>query len=186
MSATTLRRACKVGPVAAIQTEYTVLTRDIEGESGHNLLTTCRELGVAIVAATPLARGILTTTFGNNEVVFDETDTRPKFMPRFVGENLGSNAKLVQQFAAFAEKKGCTVAQLALAWLLKQGNDIFPIPGTKQMKYLEENWGALEVSVSDEEEAEIREFAESVEIAGPAAPPRFQSFFYRDTKEEAA
>lgn len=106
-------------------------------------------------------------------------------MPRFAGDNLHVNVQIVRQFAAFADRKGCTVAQLALAWLLKQGDDIFPIPGTKRIKYLEENWGALDVVLSNEEEAEIRAFVESVEIAGAAAPPMFLPYLYRDTKEEA-
>lgn len=137
------------------------------------------------MAATPLCRGILTTSFGNGETVFDGTDARPRSMPRFAGDNLHANVRIVRQFAVFADGKGCTVAQLALAWLLKQGDDIFPIPGTKKIKYLEENWGALDVVLSSEEEAEIRAFVESVEIAGPAAPPMFLPYLYRDTKEEA-
>lgn len=161
-----------------------MLTRDIETATGHNLLAVCRELGVAIVAVAPLGRGILTAKFGNGDVAFDQTDARPRAMPRFQGDNLQTNIQLARRFAGFADKKGCTVTQLALAWLLKQGDDIFPIPGTKQIKYLEDNWHALDVKLSDEEAAEIREFAESVEIAGPAAPPKYQSYIYRDTKEE--
>jgi aryl-alcohol dehydrogenase-like predicted oxidoreductase len=106
-------------------------------------------------------------------------------MPRFQGENLNANIELVKRFKSFAEKKGCTIAQLALAWLLKQGEDIIPIPGTKKMKYLEENWGTLKVGLSDEEEKEIREFGESTGFSGLSAPPQFLAYLYRDTVEES-
>ena len=109
---------------------------------------------------------------------------RPKVMPRFQEDNRDHNVQVVSQFKALADKKGCSVSQLALAWLLKQGHDIFPIPGTKQVKYLEENWGAIDISLSDKEEAEIRAFAGKVELAGAAVPPQFASYIYRDTKEE--
>lgn len=115
----------------------------------------------------------------------DDADLRPKMMPRFLEENKDANRKIVNEFKAFADKKGCTVAQLSLAWLLKQGDDIFPIPGTKKLKYLEENWGALDVHLTDEEEAEIRAFLDRSEVAGGPAPPQFVSYFFRDTKEEA-
>lgn len=107
-------------------------------------------------------------------------------MPRFKGDNLEANVKLVQKFRNFADKKGCTVAQLALAWLLKQGNDIVPIPGTKRTKYLEENWAALQVHLSDGEEAEIRNSSELTAFSGQAAPAQFLEYFYRDTAEETA
>lgn len=183
VSSTTLRRACKVAPVSAIQADYTVFSREIEGPAGSDLLSTCRELGVSIVAATPLGRGILTNTFESGKTEYSDTDNRPQYMPRFQGENLNANIDLVKRFKSFAEKKGCTIAQLALAWLLKQGEDIIPIPGTKKMKYLEENWGALEVELSDEEEREIREFGESTGFSGLSAPPQFLAYLYRDTVE---
>jgi aryl-alcohol dehydrogenase-like predicted oxidoreductase len=166
--------------------EYSVFTRDIEGPAGHNLLATCRELGVAIVVATPLGRGLLTSTFGKGEAVGDSTDGRPRTHPRFQEANRDQNVKIVSQFKALADKKGCTVSQLALAWLLKQGDDIFPIPGTKKLKFLEENWAALDVSLTDEEEAEIRAFGEANELAGAGIPVGFEHYVYRDTKEESA
>jgi len=106
-------------------------------------------------------------------------------MPRFLEGNRERNLEIVKEFKGFAEKKGCTVSQLALSWSMKQGNDIFPIPGTKKMKYLEENWGALDVALSDEEEREIREFVESNELAGGPAPAAFAAYLFRDTKEES-
>ena len=185
ISSTTLRRACKIAPIAAVQTEYSAFTRDIEGPDGTDLLATCRELGVAVVVASPLGRGLLTSTFSSGESVGDSTDMRPHVMPRFHQTNRDQNVKVASQFKVLADKKGCTVSQLALAWLLKQGNDIFPIPGTKKLKYLEENWGALNVTLSDKEEAEIRNFVETAEIAGTANPAQFASYLFRDTKEES-
>jgi aryl-alcohol dehydrogenase-like predicted oxidoreductase len=93
-------------------------------------LATCRELGIGLVIATPLGRGILTSTFSKGEDVGDSTDQRKKVMPRFLDANKDQNVKVMSDFKVLADKKGCTVSQLALAWLLKQGNDIFPIPGT--------------------------------------------------------
>lgn len=114
----------------------------------------------------------------------DSTDMRPKVMPRFLDANRDHNVDIVAKFKALANKKGCTVSQLALAWLLKQGDDIFPIPGTKQIKYLEENWGALDVVLSDEEEKQIRAFGEVHELAGASQPDAFEAYLFRDTKEE--
>ena len=183
ISSATLRRAVKIAPVTAVQTEYSVFTRDIEGAAGTDLLATCRELGIAVVVACPLGRGYLTSTFSKGEPVGDSKDMRPRVMPRFVDANREQNVKIIDQFTTLADKKNCTISQLALAWLLKQGNDIFPIPGTKKMKYLEENWGALGVSLTDEEEAEIRAFAETNEMAGGQIPEQFAGYLYRDTAE---
>ncbi|KAL4885673.1 NADP-dependent oxidoreductase domain-containing protein [Aspergillus karnatakaensis] len=184
VSSTTLRRASKIGPVTAVQADYSVVSRDIEAPAGTNILATCRELGVAVVAATPLGRGLLTSTFSQGGEVGDEKDMRVRVMPRFLPENREQNLKAVSQFRALAEKKGCSVSQLALAWLLKQGDDIFPIPGTRRIKYLEDNWGALKISLTDEEEAEIKRFGESQKLAGGVVPEQFASYLYRDTKEE--
>lgn len=184
VSSATLRRAAKIAPIAAVQTEYSVFSRDIEGDAGTNLLATCRELGVAVVVACPLGRGLLTSTFSQGKDVGDSKDMRPKSMPRFQEGNRQANVELVAQFKAFADRKGCTVSQLALAWLLKQGDDIFPIPGTKKIKYLEENWGALQIRLTDEEEEDIRAFAEKAELAGGTVPEAFAHYLFRDTKEE--
>jgi aryl-alcohol dehydrogenase-like predicted oxidoreductase len=99
-------------------------------------------------------------------------------------QNRATNIKIVNQFKVVADNKGCTITQLALAWLLKQGDDIIPIPGTKKMKYLEENWGVLDVHLTDEDEDEIRKFVESAEIAGGTLPPGFETAHLVDTKEE--
>ncbi|KAI5928126.1 putative aldo-keto reductase [Camillea tinctor] len=184
VSSATLRRAVKIAPVAAVQTEYSPFTRDIEGPEGTDLLATCRELGIAVVVSSPLGRGLLTSTFSNGEELSDSTDMRPKIMPRFQEANRDQNVKIISQFRALADKKGCTLPQLALAWLLKQGHDIFPIPGTKSIKHLEDNWGALNVSLTDEEEVEIRTFAAGSELAGEFIPAAMRHFAFRDTKEE--
>lgn len=185
MSSATLRRAFKVAPVAAVQLDYSPFLLEIEGPAGTNLLATCRELGVSIVAAMPLGRGILTSTFAAGKAVGDEKDMRAKVMPRFQEENRDKNVKLVNQFKDLADKKGCTTSQLALAWVLKQGPDIIPIPGTKRLKYLEENWASLDVELSDEDEKEVRKFLESADISGNVLPDFFADYNYRDTVEES-
>jgi aryl-alcohol dehydrogenase-like predicted oxidoreductase len=164
--------------------DSSVFTLLIENPEGTNLLATCRELGVAVVVAMPLGRGLLTSTFSKGEAVGDNTDKRPHTAPRFSEANRDQNVKVIGQFKALADKKGCTVSQLALAWLLKQGDDIIPIPGTKQIKYLEENWGALDISLTGEEESEIRAFAEAAQLAGEVHSPQFLPYLFRDTREE--
>jgi aryl-alcohol dehydrogenase-like predicted oxidoreductase len=131
----------------------------------------------------PLGRDLLTSSFCNGKAV-GEKDFRPKFMPRFLEANREQNIKVLGQFRLLADKKGCTVSQLALAWLLKQGDDIFPIPRTKQVKYLEENLEALEVALSDDDEAEIRTFVDGNNLAGGDHPAQFVSYLFRDKKEE--
>lgn len=185
VSAATLRRACKIAPVAAYQTEYSAFVLDVEGSVGENLLATCRELGVTLVPYSPLGRGLLTSTFSNNELATDEKDIRGNMLPRFQGANRDVNVKLVNQFKSFADKKGCSTSQLALAWLLKQGDDIIPIPGTKKIKYLEDNWGSLDVHLTDEEERQIRQFVETAEIAGERLPPQYLKGIFVNTKEES-
>ncbi len=115
----------------------------------------------------------------------DAKDMRQAFFPRFMEANRDKNVKLVNQFKALADKKGCSTSQLSIAWLLKQGDDIIPIPGTKKIKYLESNWGALNVHLTDEEEAEIRNFSETAEIAGGCIPPIFEDRKATDTKKES-
>lgn len=184
MSSATLRRACKIASVAAVQMEYSPFVLDIENASGTNLLQTCRELDVAVVCYSPLGRGLLTGAFTTKESISSEKDMRSQY-PRFSEENLEANVKLVSQFKAFADKKGCSTSQLAIAWLLKQGDDIIPIPGTKKIKYLEDNWASLDVHLSDDEEAEIRKFVETVEIAGHRSVPSGRSIAFANTKEES-
>lgn len=130
--------------------------------------------------------GLLTSTFAKGEEASPGggRDVRPTAMPRFLLENRDVNVALVSQFQDLAATKNCTVAQLSLAWLLKQGDDIIPIPGTKKLKYLEENWAALDVVLSDGDEKEVRIFLEKAEIAGGPLPKAFENYNYRDTVEE--
>jgi aryl-alcohol dehydrogenase-like predicted oxidoreductase len=150
-SAKTLRRAVKVHPITALQTEYSLWTRDPEAE----ILPTCRELGIGFVAYSPLGRGFLTGRFQRFEDL-PEDDYR-RFSPRFQGENFQKNLDLVERIKDIAEEKGSTPSQLALAWVLSQGDDIVPIPGTKHRKYLEENVGALKVELTSEDLQRINE-----------------------------
>jgi aryl-alcohol dehydrogenase-like predicted oxidoreductase len=138
----TVRRAHAVHPIAALQTEYSLWSRDAEAE----LLPTVRELGIAYVAYSPLGRGFLTGQF-KTPADFPADDTRSRH-PRFQGENFQKNIALVREIEAMAAEKGCSAAQLALAWVLAQGEDIVPIPGTKRRRWLDENIGALGVNLS--------------------------------------
>jgi aryl-alcohol dehydrogenase-like predicted oxidoreductase len=139
----TIRRAHAVHPITAVQTELSLWSRDAEAE----VLPTVRELGIGYVAYSPLGRGFLTGQFKSPDD-FPEGDFR-KNHPRFQGENFEKNIQLVREVEAMAEEKGCTAAQLALAWVLAQGEDVVPIPGTKHVKYLDQNIGALKVQLSD-------------------------------------
>ena len=148
-SANTLQRAHKIHPVSALQTEYSLWTRDPEEE----LLQVCKNLGVAFVAYSPLGRGFLTGQFKKFED-FEATDYR-RLSPRFQGENFKKNLALVQKIEAIASNKNCTPSQLALAWVIAQGDHIFPIPGTKKIKYLEENVAAQAIHFTKAELDEI-------------------------------
>jgi len=141
----TIRRAAAIHPITAVQTELSLWSRDAEAE----VLPTVRELGIGYVAYSPLGRGFLSGRFKSPDD-FPEDDFR-KFHPRFQGENFEKNIQLVREVEKMAEEKGCTTAQLALAWVLAQGEDIVPIPGTKHVRYLDENIGALEVKLSDDD-----------------------------------
>jgi aryl-alcohol dehydrogenase-like predicted oxidoreductase len=141
----TIRRAHAVHPIAALQTEYSLWSREPEDE----IFSTVRELGIGFVPYSPLGRGFLT---GQIKSIDDlEPDDFRRSAPRFQGENFQKNLDLVREIEAMAREKGCTPAQLALAWVLAQGNDIVPIPGTKRRKYLEENVGALDVRLAKED-----------------------------------
>jgi aryl-alcohol dehydrogenase-like predicted oxidoreductase len=137
----TIRRAHATHPITAVQTELSLWSRDAEAE----VIPTVRELGIGYVAYSPLGRGFLTGQFKSPDD-FPEDDFRQNH-PRFQGENFDKNIQLVREVEAIAKEKGCTTAQLALAWVLAQGEDIVPIPGTKQVKYLDENIGALDVKL---------------------------------------
>jgi aryl-alcohol dehydrogenase-like predicted oxidoreductase len=139
----TIRRAAAVTTITAVQTELSLWSRDAEAE----VLPTVRELGIGYVAYSPLGRGFLTGQIKSPDD-FPDDDFR-KFHPRFQGENFAKNIALVREVEAMAREKGCTTAQLALAWVLAQGEDIVPIPGTKRVRYLDENIGALEVKLSE-------------------------------------
>jgi aryl-alcohol dehydrogenase-like predicted oxidoreductase len=154
----TIRRAQAVHPIAAVQTEYSLWTRDAEAE----VLPTCRELGIGFVPYSPLGRGFLSGRFSKPEDL-DESDFRRKG-PRFTGENLDANLKLAAKVKEIAEEVGVTPAQLAIAWVLAQGEDLAPIPGTKRRSYLEENAGAVDVELSDEVLARID--AELPQVSG--------------------
>jgi aryl-alcohol dehydrogenase-like predicted oxidoreductase len=163
-SSDTLRRANKVHPITALQTEYSLWTRDPEDD----ILETCRELGVGFVAYSPLGRGFLTGQFKRFED-FAADDYR-RFSPRFQGENFKKNLDLVARVEEIAKQKNCTPAQLALAWVLAQGEDIVPIPGTKRRKYLEDNVGAINVQLTDDDLRRIDEVAPHGAAAGERYP----------------
>ncbi|AFD24836.1 aldo/keto reductase [Deinococcus gobiensis] len=148
-SAATIRRADAVHPITALQTEYSLWTRDPEAE----ILPACRDLGVGFVPYSPLGRGFLSGQFKTPDD-FEPGDFR-RHNPRFQGENFGRNLELVQAVQDLAAQKGCSPSQLALAWLLAQGQDIVPIPGTKRVKYLEDNAGAMHVRLSGAELAQL-------------------------------
>jgi aryl-alcohol dehydrogenase-like predicted oxidoreductase len=149
-SAATIRRAHAVHPITAVQTEYSLWTRDVEEE----ILPTLNELGIALVAYSPLGRGFLSGRFTAPEEELDEDDFR-RYGPRFTGENLQQNLKLAERVKELAQEKGITPGQLALAWVLSRGEQIVPIPGTKRRSYLEENLAAADVSLSAEESERI-------------------------------
>jgi len=159
----TIRKACAVHPIAALQTEYSLWTRDPEDE----VLPTCRENGIAFVAYSPLGRGALTGAIRTLDTLA-EGDYR-RNSPRFTGDNLSRNLSLVDRLAEMAVEKKCRPAQLALAWLLARGRDIFPIPGTKRVHRLEENVGALEVTLTPGEIARL----DAAFPAGAAAGNRY-------------
>lgn len=157
-----LRRACGVHPITALQTEYSLWSRDPEEE----ILATCRELGIGFVSYSPLGRGLLTGQIKRFEDLAED-DWR-RLSPRFKGENLQKNLALVARLEELAGDKGCTPAQLAMAWVLAQGEDIVPIPGTKRVKYLEENIGSIDIRLTAEELAELN--ATLSDVAGARYP----------------
>jgi aryl-alcohol dehydrogenase-like predicted oxidoreductase len=163
-AAQTIRLAHRVHPIAALQTEYSLWSRDPE----DGLLDACRELGIGFVAYSPLGRGFLTGQIKT----FDDLapDDYRRISPRFQGDNFNRNLSLVKRIEEIAAEKGCTPAQLALAWVMAQGEDIVPIPGTKRRQYLEENVGAVEVKITTEELKRIDELAPKGVAAGTRYP----------------
>jgi aryl-alcohol dehydrogenase-like predicted oxidoreductase len=156
----TLKRAAKVHTITALQSEYSLWTRDPE----DRVLPTCRELGIGLVAYSPLGRGFLTGQIRRYEDFAPDDHRRNS--PRFQGENLQKNLDLVKKVEEMAHQKKCTPSQLALAWVLAQGDDIVPIPGTKRVKYLEENVGAVEVKLSKDDLAQIEKVLPKGAFAG--------------------
>lgn len=182
-SAKTLRRAHKVHPIAAAQMEFSPFALEIESAQ-TDFLKTARELGVKIICYSPLGRGFLTNTIKSRDDL-DKSDTRFNH-PRFSEEHFGDNLKLVQSLSDVASKKGCTPGQLALAWVLAQGEDFIPIPGTKRVKYLEENAKAVDFQLSKEEEAHIRSAIESAGGSkGQRYPPAMMARLFGDSPEQS-
>jgi aryl-alcohol dehydrogenase-like predicted oxidoreductase len=161
----TIRRAHKVHPIAAGQYEYSLWTRNIESE----VLPVCRELGIALVAYSPLGRGFLTGKYNDTATISVEGDRR-KVFPRFQGENLDANNRWLARIEAKAQALKCTPAQLALAWVLANGEDMIPIPGTRRLPRLEENLATLDIKLSARDVAELDEVADPENIAGQRYP----------------
>jgi aryl-alcohol dehydrogenase-like predicted oxidoreductase len=162
-----------VYPIAALQTEYSLWTRDPEG----GILATCRELGIGFVAYSPLGRGFLTGQFKKFEDL--PADDYRRNTPRFQGENFQKNLDLVRRVEEIAREKGCTAAQLALAWVLAQGEDIVPIPGTKRRKYLEENAAADSMRLTQEDLRRIDEVFPPEAVAGERYPEHVMALVER-------
>jgi len=161
----TLRRAQTVHPISAVQTEFSLWSREPEDE----ILPTCRELGVALVAYSPLGRGFLAgRVAGEGDLTADD---RRRRLPRFQGENLRRNLAIVDRLRSFAAEKGFTPAQIALAWLLAKGRDVVPIPGTKRAHYVEENAAAVDIGLSDEDLRELDRIAPVGAAAGDRYHP---------------
>jgi aryl-alcohol dehydrogenase-like predicted oxidoreductase len=163
-AAGTLRRAAKVHPIAALQTEYSLWSRDVEEE----ILPTCRELGIGLVAYSPLGRGFLSGAIKSLDNL-DENDWR-RSNPRFQGENFAKNLLIVERIHEIAKEKSCSPAQLALAWVAKQGEDVVPIPGTRRIERLAENAASASIDLSTEELARIEEALPSGSAIGLRYP----------------
>ncbi|GAB1536240.1 aldo/keto reductase [Geovibrio sp. ADMFC3] len=161
VSAQNLRRAHAVHPITALQIEYSLWTRDIE-ENG--LLETCRELGIGIVAYSPLGRGFLSGNIESAESL--APDDFRRYNPRFMGENMQKNSMMLADYKKMAAETGCTPAQLAIAWTLAKGDDIIPIPGTKRLKYLEDNINAADFRLSKEQVERLEKIIDWKQIAG--------------------
>ncbi|MGW9194965.1 aldo/keto reductase [Micromonospora chersina] len=160
VSPATLRAAHAVHPVSAVQMEYSLFTRDVEDE----MLATCRELGVSLVAYSPVGRGLLTGAITRREQLADDDWRRT--VPRFADGNLDANVRLAEAVREVAAEIGCTPAQAALAWLLAQGEDILPIPGTRRVRYLEENAAAADLRLTPEQQARLRAAVPAGSVAG--------------------
>jgi aryl-alcohol dehydrogenase-like predicted oxidoreductase len=158
----TIRAAYATSPITALQSEYSLFTRDVEAE----ILPTCRELGIGFVPYSPLGRGFLTGTIEKTEDLAEDDSRRTGRFPRFEGENFDRNQELASEVKRLADEKGCTPAQLALAWVLAQGDDIVPIPGTRRRRHLDDNIGALDVHLSKDDLARIEAIIPAEAVAG--------------------
>ncbi|KAM0026372.1 putative perakine reductase [Helianthus debilis subsp. tardiflorus] len=173
-SASTIRRAHAVHPITAVQLEWSLQSRDVEEE----IIPTCRELGIGIVAYSPLGRGFF--SHGPNMLEkLEESDAR-KYLPRLQPENLEHNKIMYERINDLATKKGCTTSQLALAWVLHQGNDVVPIPGTTKIENFEHNIGALSVKLTPEDMAELESIASPDSIKGDRYAAGFKT--YKDSE----
>ncbi|KDQ50793.1 hypothetical protein JAAARDRAFT_164409 [Jaapia argillacea MUCL 33604] len=180
VSAATLRRAHAVHPISALQVEYSPFTLDIEDDEKVGLLKTARELGVTVVAYSPLGRGLITGQYKGPED-FEESDFR-RHVARYSKENFPNILKLASGLAEIGKRHGATAGQVALAWLLAQGDDVIPIPGTRKIKYLEENLGALKVKLTPEEIHEVRDIAQKADAAqGDRYPAAMMQYIFADT-----
>ena len=168
-SANSIRRAHAVHPVSALQSEYSVLTREVEKE----ILPLCRELGISLVPFSPLSRGLITNTLQVADL--SENDFRKK-LPRYQGQHAENNRQLAAGFAALASARNCTPAQLALAWVLAQGDNVIPIPGTKKQQYLIENAGAVTIELGAEDFAAIDQLLKTFPDIGDRYNETFQQF----------
>ncbi|CAF1229739.1 unnamed protein product [Rotaria sordida] len=177
-SSNTLRRAYAVHPISAVQIEYSPFSLEIEHED-IGLLKTCRELGVAIVCHSPLGRGVITGQIKSPDDL-EQNDVR-RILPRFFKENFDKNLQLVDILTSLAKKKGCTVSQLTLAWILAQGDDFIMIPGTTKIKNLEENVAAAQVQLSKDEIDEIRQVCMKADIAGERYPKEMSATLFADS-----
>jgi len=173
-AAGTIRRAHAVHPITALQSEYSLWSRDPESDQ---VLDTVRELGIGFVPYSPLGRGFLTGAIRSPEDF--EADDYRRHSPRFQGENFARNLQLVEKVRTLAQAKGVTPGQLALAWVLAQGEDLVPIPGTKRLAYLEENLGALQVTLSAEDLAQIDAIFPADAAAGSRYPPAMMATLQR-------
>ncbi|GAB3199278.1 aldo/keto reductase [Nocardioides hungaricus] len=158
----TIRRAHAVHPITALQTEYSLFTRDLEDE----ILPTIRELGIGLVPYSPLGRGVLTGAITSEESLDEGDSRRSAYFPRLNGEGLRANLRLVDAIRAIADELGCTPGQLALAWVLAQGDDVAPIPGTKRVRYLEENVAAADVALTDDDLRALEEAVPRGSVVG--------------------
>jgi aryl-alcohol dehydrogenase-like predicted oxidoreductase len=170
----TLRRATKIHPIAALQSEYSLWSREVET---NGVLAACRQLGISFVPYSPLGRGFLTGTIQKVSDL-DPSDWR-RTNPRFAEEALQNNLTLAEAVKELAAKKGCTPAQFALAWVLAQGNDVIPIPGTKRMRFLEDNMGALAVQLTESDLKETDARFQQIAVAGERYAPEMMALVHR-------